>query len=762
MAYQPELEKLERRYQEDPGRNFAQLAETYRKLGRLDDALDVLRAHLTDRPNYVSGLVVLGRCLLDQHNDAEARETFERVLSVDGEHIIALKALGEIAERGQELDAARRWYQRLVDVDPMNDDAVAALGRLPSEGTIAGAASAPAAPESPPAALEAALGESPQAVSPEAAAPPAAPAAEPPRDIAPAAWAQPVLEPSPLHEVGFSAGPEQPPPVWGTPVDGEVRPEPQAAAPDVPPPMAEPPMLEAASLADERRHEDLAPAEEPVARTEDFAADVTIERASSEYSAEPAKLEPVSVERIDEVDMPLAAEAEVDVAARSDGEEGVVDAAAPAPETAAAGPAESTPAEPALAEPEARVEPGEAPAEPEPAPSEAPPLSGDATWIEQEEEIEPINLEGRSEADELVIEPFDESLGWDAGERVSQQISSEDLEEAEHLHENSLEAAVEEILEHGAGTLPDAEEVEALSTPQVEGLEVVPSEAPEVEPVEGFETSAVEATSETPPATPEPVERDLVSETPLLVDAAEAEAQEAAQQLADRRASLAGLPVFVPEDEALEPLVVEAEPEPVVTETMAELYARQGLVAEARDVYRKLLEERPADPRLTARLAELEAPARPLAQPTIRYLAMESGGQRARDFLSDVLGAREAPASVAVSEPTEARAPSPEPEPMDEAFAEEPGEIKGQPTQPAADEVSLAAIFGDAAPAPPPQAKPESPDDGGRPPGGFSFDDMFGKGDAQRPADSARPARETLADDEGDDAFRDWLKSLKS
>jgi cytochrome c-type biogenesis protein CcmH/NrfG len=94
MAYEPELERLERRYQDDPARNFAQLAEAYRKAGRLDDALTLLQGHLTERPNYVSGLVVLGRCLLDQQNDAEARATFERVLGVDGEHIIALRALG--------------------------------------------------------------------------------------------------------------------------------------------------------------------------------------------------------------------------------------------------------------------------------------------------------------------------------------------------------------------------------------------------------------------------------------------------------------------------------------------------------------------------------------------------------------------------------------------------------------------------------------------------------------------------------------------
>jgi hypothetical protein len=254
-----------------------------------------------------------------------------------------------------------------------------------------------------------------------------------------------------------------------------------------------------------------------------------------------------------------------------------------------------------------------------------------------------------------------------------------------------------------------------------------------------------------------------VAEAPLLVDAAEVAAQEALRQEADRRASLAGLPVFVPEEEEPAPLVVEAEPEPVVTETMAELYARQGLTAEARDLYRKLLERRPGDARLMARLAELEAPSRPLAQPTIRYLAVESGGQRARDFLADVLSARGGPATVSDAGLPASDDHGPGLEPMDEAFAEEPTEIRGQPTQPAADEVSLAAIFGEAPPAapPPPEGERGTQPGAERPPGGFSFDDLFGKGSAPA-AEPSRPARDTLADDEGDDVFRDWLKSLKS
>ncbi|MCH7876437.1 MAG: hypothetical protein IH965_14240 [Gemmatimonadetes bacterium] len=104
---------------------------------------------------------------------------------------------------------------------------------------------------------------------------------------------------------------------------------------------------------------------------------------------------------------------------------------------------------------------------------------------------------------------------------------------------------------------------------------------------------------------------------------------------------------------------------------------------------------------------------------------------------------------------------------MDEAFEGEPPEPRGAPTVPAADDVSLMAVFGES---PEPQA-PEAasaPEESGpaasdEPTGGFSFDEFFGeKKSTPEPADHGQMPRDTLADDEGDDAFRDWLKGLKS
>ncbi|MBI4542118.1 MAG: tetratricopeptide repeat protein, partial [Gemmatimonadetes bacterium] len=148
MAAASEIEKLESRYAENPeGRYFAPLADAYRKAGRVDDALQLVRRGLEKHPDYLSAHIVLGRCQLDKKDDGAASDAFQAVLALDPENIIALKSLAEISERIGETLGARRWLQKLLAVDSMNADAEADLGRL------GGPVEAAAAPE--PAAAEA-------------------------------------------------------------------------------------------------------------------------------------------------------------------------------------------------------------------------------------------------------------------------------------------------------------------------------------------------------------------------------------------------------------------------------------------------------------------------------------------------------------------------------------------------------------------------------------------------------------------------------
>ncbi|HEX6615796.1 MAG TPA: tetratricopeptide repeat protein [Gemmatimonadales bacterium] len=126
-----EIEKLERRYAENPqGLTFAPLAEVHRKNGDITRALELLRPGLTLHPDYIPASIVLGRCHLDLGELPAAETAFRHVLELDGENVIALKALADIAERQSRFDDAAGLLNSLLSVDRSNDEARAQLARL--------------------------------------------------------------------------------------------------------------------------------------------------------------------------------------------------------------------------------------------------------------------------------------------------------------------------------------------------------------------------------------------------------------------------------------------------------------------------------------------------------------------------------------------------------------------------------------------------------------------------------------------------------
>jgi hypothetical protein len=126
-----ELEKLERRYAENPqGLTFAPLAEVHRKNGDVARALELLRSGLELHPNYIPASIVLGRCHLDSGDLPAAEAAFSHVLRLDDENVIALKSLADINEKLERFTDAQRWLNRLISVDRSNEEARQQLARL--------------------------------------------------------------------------------------------------------------------------------------------------------------------------------------------------------------------------------------------------------------------------------------------------------------------------------------------------------------------------------------------------------------------------------------------------------------------------------------------------------------------------------------------------------------------------------------------------------------------------------------------------------
>ncbi len=131
MAHGSEVEKLERRWMENPmGVTFAPLAEAYRRAGDQPRALEVLAIGLTNHPAYVPALIVQARCHLDARGDGAAEESFLAVLASDGHNLIALKGLADICERSDRPEQAQKHLDRLLEADPTHDDGRAQMDRI--------------------------------------------------------------------------------------------------------------------------------------------------------------------------------------------------------------------------------------------------------------------------------------------------------------------------------------------------------------------------------------------------------------------------------------------------------------------------------------------------------------------------------------------------------------------------------------------------------------------------------------------------------
>ncbi|MGI8617813.1 MAG: tetratricopeptide repeat protein [Gemmatimonadaceae bacterium] len=124
------LDELERKFEENPRRYFAPLANEYRKAGEPQRAAELCRSQLPDIPGHISGHIVLGQALFDSRDFAGSRAALETALALDPENIVALRYLGDIARDTGDAAEADRWYSRTLEADPYNEAATAALASL--------------------------------------------------------------------------------------------------------------------------------------------------------------------------------------------------------------------------------------------------------------------------------------------------------------------------------------------------------------------------------------------------------------------------------------------------------------------------------------------------------------------------------------------------------------------------------------------------------------------------------------------------------
>jgi len=624
-----EIAKLESRWRENPnGLTFAPLAEAYRKQKDLQRALDILFPGLEKHPDYIPANIVLGRCYWDLNDLSGAERAFTYVLGLDGENVIALKALADVTERLVRYDESERWLGALLAVDRSNDEARAQLARVHE--------------------LQRQQAEGSSAV-PEAAA-----------EVA----------------EGVPAVAEEPVVATIEPTFAEAPPVAEA----VPPPEA------------------FEPSPEPLAPEE---------ASSVEYIGWVARPDDLNSQSA-----PLPVE---DLEAHATHE-------------------------------------AFAAAEPTPEPSSTPPRPAEPA-------------EHRFAATTALPDPDVDTFGLEHPEEIVLNVSGQT--------EYQTPSAVDDLMAHVTGTPPGIDDLRRDLAPPEPITSALPGFTPRVDdPFADPEPEPVLDIADHPDAAPPPV-ASLFRRTAdfYALDEPQAHADVTADwdpadaPPVDASADTSGVTMEPAEPAGgsaappaagsaaeLDDAPAGAEPELVVTETMAEVFLRQGHLAEAITVYRELVRRGLGGGQLASRLADLEArqAAESAPPPRRAYAARETGGQSVAAFFETLLRGR--PEDLPPRWPARPEPPAPEP-PPEEASA----------TRPAGEPLSLGSVFGDE---PPPVApavgRPSGETAGPGGLGGGSFDDFFGappKGAG--PSPPPVPGRPHARSGDDLDQFHAWLQGLK-
>jgi len=130
-SFWADIKKYEDTLAKDPGSYcFAPLAELYRKMGLLDDAITVAKRGCDLHPDYVGGHMALGRAYFEKGMKSESKEVLEKVVGFTPDNLMALKILSQIyAENGQNY-AAEQTIRLILVQNPADRESQALLDSL--------------------------------------------------------------------------------------------------------------------------------------------------------------------------------------------------------------------------------------------------------------------------------------------------------------------------------------------------------------------------------------------------------------------------------------------------------------------------------------------------------------------------------------------------------------------------------------------------------------------------------------------------------
>jgi tetratricopeptide (TPR) repeat protein len=104
-------------------RVFAPLAQSYRKLGMLDEAFKVLKEGISKHPTYALGYVILGNCYYDKEDYDSCYQTLRPFVADNRDNLILLKIFANCCVKIGNLQEALESYKYLLLSNPRDIEA---------------------------------------------------------------------------------------------------------------------------------------------------------------------------------------------------------------------------------------------------------------------------------------------------------------------------------------------------------------------------------------------------------------------------------------------------------------------------------------------------------------------------------------------------------------------------------------------------------------------------------------------------------------
>jgi tetratricopeptide (TPR) repeat protein len=121
------VERYQLLYEKDPhSKVFAPLAEAYRRMGLVDEAIDLAERGVQEHPHFASGRVALGKCYVQRGKFSEGAEQLKIATDLSPENLLAHQLLAECYTRLKRPTDALMAYKIVLFLNP-NDARVAEI-----------------------------------------------------------------------------------------------------------------------------------------------------------------------------------------------------------------------------------------------------------------------------------------------------------------------------------------------------------------------------------------------------------------------------------------------------------------------------------------------------------------------------------------------------------------------------------------------------------------------------------------------------------